>query len=341
MMGQPHPAPPPCQAGGDSERLLAVRDLTVGFAGEQGFFNAVEDLSFDIRKGEILGLVGESGCGKSVTALSLLRLIPTPPGRIVSGQVRFHDRDILALSPRELRAIRGQAISMIFQEPSAALSPLHRIGQQLVEGIRLHHPKMSKKAAFAMARDWLEKVRLPDPEERMYSFPYQLSGGMQQRVMIAMALMLEPELVIADEPTTALDVTVQAQVFHLIGEMRQRHTAILLITHDMGVVWETCDRVAVMYAARLAETGTREQIFSHPSHPYTQGLLNAIPRLTGEKGALSAIPGQVPAPTDFPTGCHFRDRCPHAFERCAEEIPPLFEVAPGHQAACFLLETGI
>ncbi|MCU0558252.1 MAG: ABC transporter ATP-binding protein, partial [Desulfobacterales bacterium] len=225
-----------------SATILEVDNLTVTFDTDEGVFNAVEAVSFAIAAGEVVGLVGESGCGKSVTALSILRLIPSPPGRITAGSVRFKGADLAALSAAELRRVRGSGISMIFQEPSAALSPLHRVGRQLVEALRLHRD-LSRRAAWEAARDWLEKVRIPDAAERLYAYPFQLSGGMQQRVMIAMALMLEPEVIIADEPTTALDVTIQAQVFALIREMKQASTAILLITHDMGVVWEMCDRV--------------------------------------------------------------------------------------------------
>ncbi len=315
-------------------RLLDVEDLIVTFETDEGIFRAVDGVSFAIEPGEVLGLVGESGCGKSVTALSILRLIPGPVGKIAGGKIRFQGKDLLELPASKLHNIRGQEISMIFQEPSAALSPLHRVGRQLVETIRLHR-KMDKKAAWEMAREWLAKVRIPDPEERMYAYPYQLSGGMQQRVMIAMALMLEPALIIADEPTTALDVTIQAQIFKLIRGLKRKDTSILLITHDMGVVWEMCDRVAVMYASRIAEKGTLEQIFNAPAHPYTRGLLASIPKLTGAKGKLKAIRGQVPSPFEYPSGCHFRDRCPHAFDRCAAEVPPLYEVQEGHRASCF------
>ena len=319
--------------------LLAVNNLTIAFDTDEGSFTAVEGVSFDIRPGEIVGLVGESGCGKSVTALGLLRLIPSPPGRIVGGQIALEGQDLLSLPIREMRRIRGQTISMIFQEPGSALSPLHKIGRQLIETVRLHRD-VSRNAAAEMAEEWLRKVRIPDPKERMSAYPHQLSGGMQQRVMIAMALMLEPRIVIADEPTTALDVTIQAQIFEVIREMRQRETAVLLITHDLGVVWEMCDRVVVMYAARIAESAPVDALFRRPAHPYTRGLLTSIPRLSGQPGKLSAISGQVPSPMHFPSGCHFRDRCPHAFDRCATEIPPAVALERGHHAACFLVEEG-
>jgi len=318
-----------------SATILEVDNLTVTFDTDEGVFNAVEAVSFAIAAGEVVGLVGESGCGKSVTALSILRLIPSPPGRITAGSVRFKGADLAALSAAELRRVRGSGISMIFQEPSAALSPLHRVGRQLVEALRLHRD-LSRRAAWEAARDWLEKVRIPDAAERLYAYPFQLSGGMQQRVMIAMALMLEPEVIIADEPTTALDVTIQAQVFALIREMKQASTAILLITHDMGVVWEMCDRVLVMYAARIVEAGTREEIFEKPAHPYTRGLLRSIPRLTDKPERLATIGGMVPSPLHYPAGCRFNDRCPHVFDRCRHEAPGLLEVSAGHQAACFL-----
>lgn len=315
--------------------LLEVYKLTVTFTTDEGVFKAVDDVSFYVDRGEIVGLVGESGCGKSVTALSILRLIPSPPGEITNGTIFFEEQDLLSRGIGELRKIRGSAISMIFQEPLAALSPLQRIGKQMVETLRLHK-EMLKKEAWEVSASWLNKVRIPDVDERMYAYPFQLSGGMQQRIMIAMALMLGPDLIIADEPTTALDVTIQAQIFDLICEMRQDQTSILLITHDMGVIWEMCDRVLVMYASRIAEQGTKEDIFSKPAHPYTRGLLKSIPKLCGVSDRLKAITGQVPSPLNYPSGCHFRDRCSHAFDRCAKEEPQLVELTNGHSAACFL-----
>jgi len=320
-----------------SKFLLDVRNLTVSFNTDDGVFKAVDNVSFHVNVGEIVGLVGESGCGKSVTSLSILRLIPSPPAKIESGQVFFNDHDLLKLRASVLRNIRGKSISMIFQEPLAALSPLQRIGEQLVEALRLHQD-ISRRNAWRIAENWLEKVRIPEPRERMYAYPFQLSGGMQQRVMIAMAMMLEPNLIIADEPTTALDVTIQAKIFSLIKEMRQEKTAILLITHDMGVIWEMCDRVLVMYASRIAEEASRDDIFSSPAHPYTRGLLNSIPKLAADSGRLEAIPGQVPSPLNYPSGCHFRDRCPHAFDRCANEIPSLMDLSGGHRAACWIAD---
>jgi len=317
--------------------LLDVRALNVSFHTDDGVFKAVDNVSLQVQRGEIVGLIGESGCGKSVTSLSILKLIPSPPGKIDSGEIYFNGRDVLKMNSAELRQIRGKAISVIFQEPLSALSPLQRIGQQLVEALRIHND-ISKKEAWALAAEWLEKVKIPDVKERMIAYPFQLSGGMQQRVMIAMAMMLDPDLIIADEPTTALDVTIQARIFALIKEMRQEKTSILLITHDMGVIWEMCDRVVVMYASRIAEEGGKEDIFERPAHPYTRGLLNSIPKLTGVSGRLEAIPGQVPSPFDYPSGCHFRDRCPHVFDRCAAENPPLIELGGDHRAACWIAD---
>jgi len=315
--------------------LLDIRNLTVTFNTDDGVFSAVDNVSFCVKKGEFVGLVGESGCGKSVTSLSILRLIPAPPGKVESGQIYFNGQDLLKMDAADMQDIRGKSISMIFQEPLSALSPLQRIGQQLVEALKLHKD-VSKKDAWQFAENWLEKVRIPDAGERMFAYPYQLSGGMQQRVMIAMAMMSEPSLIIADEPTTALDVTIQAKIFALIKEMRQEKTSILLITHDMGVIWEMCDRVVVMYASRIAEEATKDDIFASPAHPYTRGLLQSIPKLAVDTDRLQAIPGQVPSPLNYPSGCHFRDRCPHAFDRCAQENPPLIKLGDGHRAACWI-----
>jgi len=315
--------------------LLQVNNLSIAFQTDDGYFKAVDEVSFSIDKNEIVGLVGESGCGKSVTALGILRLLPSPPGRIENGEVLFKETNLLSLEPTKMRDFRGQEISMIFQEPMNALSPLHSIGNQLIETVLLHR-KTTRKEARDLALNWLKKVKIPDAEERMLAYPHHLSGGMQQRVMIAMALMLEPDLIIADEPTTALDVTVQAQVFELIRDLKLGGTSVLLITHNMGVVWEMCDRVIVMYASRVAEEGTLNDIFSQPAHPYTRALLKSIPKLTGHPGRLKAIGGQVPSPLNYPSGCHFRDRCPHAFDRCKSERPPLVQMDNHHRAACFI-----
>jgi len=321
--------------------LLSVNGLSVSFETDDGKFKVVDDVSFEIHQGESVGLVGESGCGKSVTALSIPRLIPSPPGKIVSGDIWFDGQRIFALTSKELQHIRGRAVSMIFQEPLSALSPLHRIGRQMVETLRLHRRDMPEKDAWKIAEDWLGKVGIADVSERMYAYPFQLSGGMQQRIMIAMALMLGPRLIIADEPTTALDVTTQAQVFELIRGMKDQDTSMLLITHDMGVVWEMCERILVMYAARIVESGSRSAIFSRPKHPYTQGLLKAIPTLAGGRKKLQDIPGQVPSPLDYPRGCRFARRCAFVMERCGMESPPFYDCGDSHQAACFLLEKGI
>jgi len=318
----------------NNKKLLEIGNLTVGFETDEGNFNAVDQVSFHINKGEVLGLVGESGCGKSVTALSIPKLLPMPPGRIINGRILFKGNDLLTLDSRKLKSIRGAEISMIFQEPASALSPLHRIGSQMVEAIRLHSNR-SKKDAWNLAEDWIKRVGISDASERMYAYPHQISGGMRQRVMIAMALMTKPDLIIADEPTTALDVTIQLQIFELIKEMKYSDTSILLITHDMGVIWEMCDRVLVMYASRIVEEGTLIDIFSNPSHPYTIGLLKSIPKLGSRSKKLFAIPGSVPSPFNYPQGCHFTDRCPYAFDRCKKEKPLLEEFKNGHKAACF------
>ena len=280
--------------------------------------------------------MGESGCGKSVSSLSVLLLIPSRPGNIEKGKVLFKGKDLLKAAIETVRNIRGKEISMIFQEPLSALSPLQRISQQMVETIQIHQD-MSKTKARQMSLEWLEKVKIPDAAEKMHAYPYQLSGGMQQRIMIAMALMMNPDLIIADEPTTALDVTIQAQVFQLIREMKTAHTSILLITHDMGVVWEMCDRVLVMYASRIVEEGRTKDIFSAPAHPYTYSLLKSIPTLSDGKGnRLAVIPGSVPSPENYPSGCRFRDRCPFAFEKCETKMPELVSVSDNHRAACFI-----
>ena len=319
-----------------TQNLLRVSNLKVSFDTDEGKFVAVDDVSFGIDHGEIVGLVGESGCGKSVSALSLLRLVPMPPGIIESGKVNFKGTDLLQASIEAVRMVRGREISMIFQEPLSALSPLQRIGQQMVETIQLHQD-VPKSEAWQLSLEWLGKVKIPDVAEKMHAYPFQLSGGMQQRIMIAMALMMGPDLIIADEPTTALDVTIQAQVFELIREMKADRTAILLITHDLGVVWEMCDRVLVMYASRIVEQGTTGDIFSAPAHPYTYSLLKSIPSLSDGKGdKLAVIPGSVPSPENYPSGCRFRDRCSYAFERCRREMPELVKVSNDHQAACFI-----
>lgn len=317
--------------------LLDIRSLSVVFDTDDGVLTAVDDVSFDLRKGDIVGLVGESGCGKSVTALGVLRLIPSPPGRITAGKVLFDGQDLLQIPGRDLREVRGRRISMIFQEPMSALSPLHRIGDQLVETLRLHQD-ISPAEARRTAQDWLQRVGIPAARDRMSDYPFNLSGGMLQRVMIAMALMLDPSVVIADEPTTALDVTIQAQILDLLRERKSRDTALLLITHDLGVVWEMCDRVLVMYAGRVVEEGPLRQLFEAPAHPYTEALLQSVTSLTGGSPRLASIPGQVPSALRYPPGCRFAPRCPYAFGRCACEQPPLYTIDGQRRSACFLQE---
>jgi peptide/nickel transport system ATP-binding protein/oligopeptide transport system ATP-binding protein len=316
--------------------LLNVENLSVSFKTDEGIVRAVDDVSFFVREGEVLGIVGESGCGKTVTAMSLLRLIPSPPGSIDGGRILFRGEDLRTTDLARLRKVRGKKIGMIFQEPMTALSPLVRIGDQLVETIQFHE-RMSNGEARRTGVEWLGKVGIPDPSGCMDRFPHELSGGMRQRVMIAAALMLDPELIVADEPTTALDVTVQAQIFDLIRNMKSRSTAMILITHDMGVIWEMCDRVLVMYASRVAEEGTVRDVFAAPQHPYTEGLLAAIPRLHKRGEKLKFIPGHVPSPLNYPPGCHFADRCPHVFAPCRGAQPPLYGTKAGGKSACFLL----
>jgi oligopeptide/dipeptide ABC transporter ATP-binding protein len=314
--------------------LLEIRSLTTHFLTEDGVVRAVEDVSFDIFPGEIVSLVGESGCGKSVTGLSILKLIPSPPGQIVNGEVFFEGRNLLALEEREMERVRGNEISMIFQEPMTSLNPVFTIGNQIMEAIELHQ-KIDKKEARQRAIEMLDRVRIPSPEVRIDSYPHQLSGGMRQRAMIAMALSCQPRLLIADEPTTALDVTIQAQVLRLLKEIqREMGMAVILITHDLGVVAEIADRVAVMYAGRIVESGPIESIFGQMRHPYTRGLLESIPQLEEKKKRLNAIPGQVPNPTDLPAGCKFHPRCSLRIDECQKGEPPLFQVQGNHYSRC-------
>ncbi len=316
--------------------VLDIQNLIVEFDIEAQSLRAVNDVTFTVGRGEVVGLVGESGCGKSVTALSIMRLIPSPPGRIHSGKIIFDSKkDLLSLPASEMRTLRGKDISMIFQEPMTALSPLHRVGSQLIETVQLHQ-NLSKKEAKEYSENWLAKVGIPAPGERMNSYPFELSGGMRQRVMIAMALMLSPKLIIADEPTTALDVTIQAQVLDLMLETKTRDASLLFITHDMGVIWEICTRVLVMYAAKIVEEAPVRDLFANPLHPYTQGLLKSMPILSQEEKKLNSIKGQVPSLLNLPKGCNFADRCPYVFDKCRQEEPPLFEFPGGRRSACFL-----
>src|SRR6266852_4628378 len=313
--------------------LLEVRDLHTSFFLEGGEARAVNGVSFSLDAGRVLGLVGESGCGKSVTALSLMRLVPAP-GRIVRGEVCLDGRDLLTLPERDMRAVRGAGLAMIFQEPMTSLNPVFTVGSQIAEAVRLHRP-VSRRAAWERAVELLAEVGIPEPARRARDYPHRLSGGMRQRVMIAMAISCEPRVLIADEPTTALDVTIQAEILDLLRALReQRGMALLLITHDLGVVAEQADEVAIMYAGRIVEHAAVLDVFDRPLHPYTQGLFRSIPGVGGRHDRLEAIPGQVPDLLRLPRGCTFRDRCPRVIPDCAAVVPPLEEHAPGHRAAC-------
>ena len=314
--------------------LLEVRGLQTHFTLEEGEFAAVDGVSFSIEPGRTLGIVGESGCGKSVTALSIMGLVPHPPGRIAGGEVLFEGQDLLKLPAEQLRELRGDRLAMIFQEPMSSLNPAFTIGEQIAE-VLLRHRKIGKKEATSHAIEMLRRVRIPSPERRYHDYPHRLSGGMRQRAMIAMALACEPKLLICDEPTTALDVTIQAQILELMRTLREETgTAIILITHDLGVVAELAAEVAVMYAGRIVERASVARLFAEPQHPYTIGLLGSIPKLHLEQGRLAAIEGQVPNPLATPPGCRFRPRCPFAIERCGEE-PALANVLASHEAACW------
>ncbi len=317
----------------ESSKLLDVKELTVDIETEDGSLRAVDHASFSIDAGETFGLVGESGCGKSVTSMSLARLIPSPPCRITSGEVLFCGRDLLKLPIEELRRIRGKEIGVIFQEPMTALSPLIRVGEQLAEVVHLHE-KIEHKEALERARLWLDKVGIPDTKRCISAYPFELSGGMRQRVMIAMALILQPKLIIADEPTTALDVTIQAQILDLMREVKGPDAALLIITHDMGVIWEMCQKMAVMYASRIVETGSVKELFANPLHPYTQGLLRSIPSMNIGVERLPHISGQVPSLLNLPPGCAFAERCGIATEACWASVPHLAD-NKGHAVACF------
>ncbi len=313
--------------------LLEVDNLKTHFFTDEGVLPSVDGVSFHIDRGETLGIVGESGCGKSVTAMSILRLIPQPPGRIVGGEIRFKGQDLVTLPEGELRAIRGNDIAMIFQEPMTSLNPVFTVGDQIIEAIVLHQHK-EREEAREIALKMLVEVGIPAPEVRIDEYPHQMSGGMKQRVMIAMALCCNPDLLIADEPTTALDVTIQAQILELLNrESRERGMSIMLITHDLGVVAETCERVVVLYAGRVAETGAIEDIFDNPMHPYTRGLLRSLPDRAPPGARLPTIVGSVPSPLQFPSGCRFRNRCESVSQRCSES-PPRVQGKEGHQAWC-------
>ena len=317
--------------------LLQVRNLQTSFFTPEGEVRAIDGVSFEIAEGKTLGLVGESGCGKCVTSLSIMRLIPSPPGKIVGGEILYRGRDLLKLNKEEMRKIRGNEISMIFQEPMTSLNPVFTVGNQIGEAIRLHQG-LGKKETREKTIEMLRVVKIADPESRVDAYPHQLSGGMRQRVMIAMALSCHPSLLIADEPTTALDVTIQAQILELMKELQQKMgMALLLITHDLGVVAEQADHVAIMYAGKIVERTSAQAIFARPLHPYTVGLLNSLPGTAGQKKKrLDAIPGVVPSPLNLPSGCRFRDRCPKAAGICAEHEPELLEKETGHSVACHL-----
>ncbi len=319
--------------------LLQIRNLRTYFQTEAGTAKAVDGVDFDIFPGEVVGLVGESGSGKSVTALSILRLIPNPPGKIVDGSILFKGRDLLKISWDEIRAIRGKEISMIFQEPMTSLNPVFTIGMQVMEAV-LVHEHVSKKEAFQRSVEMLELVGIPDPASRMNDYPQQFSGGMRQRVMIAIALACNPSMLIADEPTTALDVTIQAQILELMLQIKDKRqdAAILLITHNLAVVAETCHRVIVMYGGKIQEIAPVKELFRNPLHPYTRGLLASLPTVDGERRQrLTTIPGSVPSILDLPSGCKFVTRCTERLEKCALIEPELLESAPGHWVRCHLV----
>ena len=326
----------------DMVPLLEVKGLGVEFQTRGGTAHVLEDIQLHIQRGETLGLVGESGCGKSITALALMRLIPQPPGRITSGQILFEGRDLLQLPEAQMRRVRGNRISMIFQEPMTSLNPAYSVGDQITESVRLHQG-LNAQNSLARAVEMLESVGIPDALQRVHEYPHQFSGGMRQRVMIAMALACQPDVLIADEPTTALDVTVQAQIFDLIRDLRERNgTAVLLITHDMGAVAEMTDRVAVMYAGRMVEEGPTDVVLSNPCHPYTQGLIACAPGRSPQSHGkpLQEIPGAVPSLLERKGGCTFADRCSQALPRCRTTVPPSTWVQSGHRVMCWLYPEG-
>jgi len=323
-------------SNGKHEYLLRVKGLKTYFYTEEGLVKAVDGVDFDVKAGEVLGIVGESGCGKSVTSLSIMRLIQTPPGEIAGGQIIFGGEDILELPEEEMRHIRGNRISMIFQQPTTALNPVFTVGDQIREALKLHEG-LSDAAAREEAATLLRRVGIPDPDRRLKEYPHQLSGGMRQRALIAMSLACQPRLLIADEPTTALDVTIQAQILDLMRDLREKiNTAILLITHDLGVVAEMVDNVLVMYAGKVVEYAPVKELFEAPKHPYTQGLLASIPVLGTVKEKLDTISGTVPSLLNLPPGCRFAGRCPYRMERCDQEEPPLIKLEGNRLVRCWL-----
>ncbi|UPJ99872.1 ABC transporter ATP-binding protein [Bradyrhizobium sp. 172] len=323
----------------DNDVLLDVRDLETHFLREEGVTRAIANVSFQVKKGETLGVVGESGCGKSVTALSILRLLPKTTAKTVGGEIRFHGRDLLKLSEPEMRRIRGNRIAMIFQEPMTSLNPVYSVGRQIAEAVQIH-TRTSRLEAMARSEEMLRLVRIADPERRINNYPHEMSGGMRQRAMIAMALACTPELLIADEPTTALDVTIQAQILRLIVDLKERMgTAVLFITHDLGVVAETCQRVIVMYAGQIVEQASVLDLFAGPMHPYTQGLMRSVPDPRhGRRRRLPEIPGVVPSLRDPIVGCSFAPRCPFATAICREKSPTMRTLAGGHAVSCWRAE---
>ncbi len=324
------------------ESLLQVKDLKTNFYSDNAVIHAVDGVSFNVRPGEVVGLVGESGCGKSVVSLSIMRLVMYPPGKIEGGQILFKGRDLLSLSEREMRKIRGNEIAMIFQEPMTSLNPVYRIGEQVSEAIHLHQG-IDRTASWEKAVEMLRLVGIPRPKEVIRDYPHQFSGGMRQRAMIAMALSCNPSLLIADEPTTALDVTIQAQILELMKDLKQKiNTAIIFITHDLGVVAEMADHVVVMYAGKVVEDTDVASLFTEPLHPYTVGLIQSKPKMEDEKELLDFIPGIVPNPLDMPAGCYFNPRCRQAMDICRQKMPEVVEVKPGHRVRCWLFnEEGV
>lgn len=317
------------------QKVLEVKNLKTHFFTKEGTSRAVDGVSFYLNKGETIGIVGESGCGKSMTSLSILNLIPSPPGKIVDGEILLHGQNIIGLPQEELRKIRGKKISMIFQEPMTSLNPVLTVGEQIAETIRLHE-KLPRKQAWEKAVDMLRIVGIPSPEKRAKQEPYQLSGGMRQRVMIAMALACNPDVLIADEPTTALDVTIQAQILEILKDLQQQMgMSIIFITHDLGVVSEMCDKVAVMYAGQVIEEGLTDELFDKPLHPYTRGLIDSLPKLYEEQEELKTIEGSVPSPYNYPVGCRYADRCPFAKALCREAQPELITMADNRKVRCY------
>ena len=320
----------------DNNNILEIKDLTIRFNTDAGEVHAVNGLSLNVARGESLGLVGETGAGKTTTALGIMALVPDPPGKITGGQILFEGEDLLALSPAGMRGVRGNRISMIFQDPMTSLNPVMTVGRQIAESIRIHQ-KLNRVDAEAKGVEILEMVGIPG--ERFAEYPHQFSGGMKQRVVIAIALSCNPELLIADEPTTALDVTIQAQVLDLIAKLKaERGTSMLLITHDLGVVAEVCDKVAIMYAGEIVEYGTLDQIYNHTQHPYTRGLFGSIPDIDNDEERLHPIPGLMPDPSNLPSGCSFSPRCSLCTQECKDAPPPMVETSPGHRVRCIHIE---